>query len=211
MYLRMLPEAALTSVAHTKQVTSAAGSKSSTSSSLQPEGGINFYLGYLAPASGDWLIGGELRGVISLRPTIEGRTSREGTGTDAVWPGPWDFANRVGLGANILFGRTLASSNTRGFVFAGIARWNSDFRSAGADPDPRSDELIDDRMKTGRWPLTAGIGATLPLERPLDIRLRFFRSSTSWTVSRDVNQNALQFDYTFAVTGLALSVGLGTR
>lgn len=211
MYLRMLPEAALTSVAHTKQVTSAAGSKSSTSSSLQPEGGINFYLGYLAPTSGDWLIGGELRGVISLRPTIEGRTSREGTGTDAVWPGPWDFANRVGLGANILFGRTLASSNTRGFVFAGIARWNSDFRSAGADPDPRSDELIDDRMKTGRWPLTAGIGATLPLERPLDIRLRFFRSSTSWTVNRDVNQNALQFDYTFAVSGLALSVGLGTR
>ena len=211
MYLRMLPEAGLTSVAHTKQVTSGAASSSSTSSTLQPEGGINFYLGYLAPASGDWLFGGEIRGAISIRPTIEGRISREGTGPDAVWPGPWDFANRVGLGAHILLGRTLTSGNTRGFVFAGIARWNSDFRSAGADPDPRSDELIDDRQKTGRWPLTAGIGTTLPLERPLDIRLRVFRSSTSWTVSRDVNQNALQFDYTFNVTGLALSVGLGTR
>lgn len=213
VYVRMLPEAAVTSVAHTKRVTSASGSSSATSSSLQPEGGINFYLGYLAPTSGDWLVGGELRGTISLRPTIGGVTPREGSGTHAVWPGPWDFANRVGLGANVLFGRTLTSGNTRGFVFAGLARWNSDFRSAGTDPDPRADEResFDDRKKTGRWPLTAGIGATLPLERPLDIRLRFFRSSTSWTVGRDVNRETLQFDYTFAVTGLALSVGLGTR
>ena len=211
IYLRMLPEASLTFVEHTKQVTSSAGTSSGTSSGLKPEGGINFYLGYLAPASGDWMYGGELRGTISLRPTIDGHTPREGTGTHAVWPGPWDFANRVGLGANILFGRTLTSGNTRGFVFAGFARWNSDFRSAGADPDPRSDELIDDETKTARWPLTGGIGVTLPFDRPLDIRLRYFRSSTSWTVSRDVNRNALQFDYTFVVNGLALSLGLGTR
>ena len=211
VYLRMLPEAAVTSVEHTKQVTSATGSSSSSSSSLQPEGGINFFLGYLKPTSGDWLFGGELRGTISLRPTISGTTPRGGGGTHAVWPGPWDFANRMGMGANILFGRTLPSGNTVGFVFAGFARWNSDFRSAGADPDPASDELIDDETKMARWPLTGGVGVTLPFERPLDIRLRYFRSSTSWAVSRDVNQQGLQFDYTFAVNGLALSLGLGTR
>ena len=208
VYLRLLPEVAATSVTHTKLVTSAAGSSSSTSSTVTPEGGINFYLGYLVPTSGDWLIGGEFRSTISLRPTIKGQTM-EGSGTQTVWPGPWDFANRVGLGGNILVGRNLSSENSRGYFFAGFARWNSDFRSAGADP--ASEGLVDDKKKTGRWPLNAGIGVTLPFERPLDIRLRYFRSATGWSVSHDVNGNMLEFDYTFVVNGLALSVGLGTR
>jgi hypothetical protein len=209
VYLRLLPEVAATSVTHTKLVTSAAGSSSSTSSTVTPEGGINFYLGYLRPAGENWMIGGEFRGTIYLQQDIEGTTPLAGSSTHRVWPGPWDFANRVGLGANLIVGRDLASINSRGYLFAGFARWNSDFRSAGADP--ASEELIDDEKKTGRWPLTTGIGLTLPFVRPLDIRLRYFRSSTSWSVSRDVNQEALEFDYSFVVNGLALSVGLGTR
>ncbi len=208
-YLRMLPEVALTSVMHTKQVTSGAGSSSSESSTVTPEGAINLYLGYLKPTAGNWVIGGEFRGTISLRPDIDGTTPLAGSGTHRVWPGPWDFTNRVGVGVNLIVGRDLASINSRGFLFAGCARWNSDFRSAGADP--ASEELIDDEKKTGRWPLTTGIGLTLPFDRPLDIRLRYFRSATSWSVSRDVNQEALEFDYSFVVNGLALSVGLGTR
>ena len=209
MYLRLLPEFAMTSVTHTKQVTSAAGSSSSQSSAITPEGGINFYLGYLRPTSGDWLIGAEFRGTMSLRPTIKGQTTIEGSGTHTVWPGPWDFANRVGLGANLVVGRNLAFRNSRGYFFAGFARWHSDFRSAGAAPEEQ--ELVDDEKQTGRWPLTTGIGLTLPFERPLDIRLRYSRSSTSWSVSHDVGQEVLEFDYTFVVNGLALSVGLGTR
>ena len=209
IYLRMLPEVTLTSVKHTKQVTSGAGSSSGESSTVTPEGGINFYLGYLRPAGGNRVIGGEFRGTISLRPDIDGTTPLAGSDTHTVWPGPWDFANRVGLGVNLIVGRDLASINSRGYLFAGFARWNSDFRSAGADP--ASDELIDDEKKTGRWPLTTGIGLTLPFDRPLDIRLRYFRSATSWRVSRNVNQEVLDFDYSFVVNGLALSLGLGTR
>ena len=207
-YIRMLPEVSVVSAEHTKQVTTADGFSSNSSSALTPEGGINFYVGYLSPSEG-WAIGGELRGAISLRPTIEDRISRAGTGTHAVWPGPWEIANRVGMGANLLAGRNLGFINGRGFLFAGIARWNTDFRSAG--DDPASEELIDDTRQTGRWPLTAGLGVTLPFERPLDIRLRYFRSVTSWSVDHDVNQKSLTFDYTFSVQGLALSLGLGTR
>ena len=209
IYLRLLPEVALASVAHTKEVTSSTGSSSSSSSTAGPEGGINFYLGYLAPVSGDWLFGAEFRGTISLRGEIDGVTPSGGSGNHAVWPGPWDFANRVGLGGNIVLGRRLSFINSRGYVFAGIARWNSDLRSAGADP--ASDEAVDDSRTTGRWPLNTGIGLTLPFTRPLDIRVRYFRSATGWTVSHDFNQQALEFDYQFVVSGLALSAGLGTR
>jgi len=209
IYLRMLPEVALTSVAHTKEVTSSTGSSSSSSSTSRPEGGINFYLGYLAPVSANWRIGAEFRGTISLRGEIDGTTPSSGSGTHAVWPGPWDFANRVGLGGNIVVGRELPFINSRGYVFAGIARWNSDLRSAGADP--ASGELVDDARTTGRWPLNTGIGLTLPFTRPLDIRLRYFRSATGWNVSHNFNQQALEFDYQFVVSGLALSAGLGTR
>ncbi len=209
IYLRMLPEVALTSVTHTKQVTSGAGSSSAESSSVSPEGGINFYMGFLKPTAENWMIGGEFRGTIYLQQDIEGTTPLAGSGTHRVWPGPWDFANRVGLGLNFIVGRDLASINSRSYLFAGFSRSNSDFRSAGADP--ASEAEIDDERKAGRWPLTTGIGLTLPFERPLDIRLRYFRSSTSWSVSRDVNQEALEFDYSFVVNGLALSVGLGTR
>ncbi len=209
IYLRMLPEVSVTSVMHTKTVTTSAGSSSSESSTVTPEGGINLYLGYLKPTGGNWVIGGEFRGTISLRPDVEGSTPLAGSDTHRVWPGPWNFTNRVGLGGNFILGRNLASINSKGYLFAGFARWNSDFRSAGADP--ASEELIDDEKKTGRWPLTTGIGLTLPFARPLDIRLRYFRSATSWSVIRNVNQEDLEFDYTFVVNGLSLSVGLGTR
>lgn len=208
-YLRMLPEITVTSVTHTKAVTSGAGSSSGESSTITPEGAINLYLGYLMPAAGTWTIGGEFRGTISLRSDIEGTIPLTGSGTHRVWPGPWEFTNRVGLGGNLILGRDLASIDGKGYVFAGLARWNSDFRSAGADP--ASEELIDDERQAARWPLTTGIGVTLPFTRPLDIRLRYFRSATSWSISRDVNQESLEFDYTFVVNGLALSVGLGTR
>lgn len=208
IYLRMLPEVAVTSVKHTKTVTSGAGSSSGESSTVGPEGSINFYLGYLKPTAGNWLIGGEFRGTIALRGEIDGTTPLAGSGTQRVWPGPWDFTNRVGVGGNFIVGRDLAAINSIGYLFAGFARWQSDFRSAGADP--ASDELIDDEKVTGRWPLTTGIGLTLPFARPLDIRLRYFRSTTSWSVSHAFNE-ALEFDYSFVINGLALSVGLGTR
>ena len=205
IYIRVLPELALISVAHTKQVTSSAGSSSSTSSSAGPEAAANFYVGFLSPVSEDWLIGGEFRGAISLRPTIKGEVSTAGSGTHAVWPGPWELDNRVGVGGNILVGRNLEFRNSRAYFFAGASRWTSDFRSAGRDP--ASGEEIDDRKKTGRWPLTTGIGLTLPFVRPTDIRLRYFRSVTGWSVNHD----GLEFDYTFIASGLALSVGVGTR
>lgn len=208
-YLRLLPEVAVTSVMHTKTVTSGAGSSSSESSTTRPEGGINFYLGYLAPPGAGWVIGGEFRGTIALREDIDGVTPTGGSGTHAVWPGPWEFTNRVGLGANLILGRQLGSMNSRAYLFGGLARWNSDFRSAGADP--ASEESIEDQRVTARWPLTGGIGFTLPFERPLDIRLRYYRSETGWSASHDIDGQVLEFDYSFAVQGLALSVGLGTR
>ncbi len=209
IYVRLLPEVAVTSVMHEKQVTSGAGSSSSESSTIGPEGAFNFYLGYLRPAGGDWVIGGEVGGAISLRREIDGVTPIAGSGSNAVWPGPWNFTNRVGLGGNIMVGRDLTFMESRGYFFVGIARWSSDFRSAGADPG--SAEEVDDESGAGRWPLTTGIGLTLPFVRLLDVRLRYFRSATSWTVERNVNQEALAFDYRFVVNGLALSLGLGTR
>ena len=153
-YLRLLPEVAVTSVMHTKKVTSGAGSSSSESSTVRPEGGINFYLGYLRPPGAGWVIGGEFRGTIALREDIDGVTPTGGSGTHAVWPGPWEFTNRVGLGLNLILGRELGSMNSRGYLFGGLARWNSDFRSAGADP--ASEESIEDQQVITRWPLTGG-------------------------------------------------------
>ena len=205
VYLRALPEVSVLSVAHTKQVTSADGSSSGMSSTISPEVAINIYLGVLAPVSENWFIGGEFRAAVSFRPDIEGDTPSGGSGTHAVWPGPWDYANRVGMGGNIVLARAQVFSNWRGYLFAGASRWNSDFRTAGFDPG--SDEAVDHQLQAARWPLTAGIGLTVPRNRSMDIRLRYHRSSNDWSIAHE----ALDFNHSFVVNGLALSVGLGTR
>ena len=205
IYLRALPEVAVLSVEHTKTVTSGTGSSSSMSSTTSPEVALNLYLGILTRVSESWLIGAEIRGTNSFRPDIEGDTPSGGSGTHAVWPGQWDFANRWAVGGNVVLGRELGFRNSRGYVFAGASRWNSDFRSAGFDP--ASDDAVDHALQTGRWPLTAGIGLTLPRTRAIDIRLRYHRSTTQWRVGHE----AFEFDYSFVISGLALSVGLGTR
>lgn len=205
IYLRLLPEISALSIAHTKQVTSGAGSSSSTSSSIGTEVRLNFYAGVLASASGSWQVGGELNGAIAVGTTHEGDIASAGTGDHAVWPGTWEFFNRMGVGVNLVVARDLRNRNSRGFFFVGVSRWSSDFGSTGIDP--ATSIATEDRIRMGRWPLTAGIGVTLPFERSLDIRLRYVRSVSDWAVTDD----PLQFDYNYAIHGLALSAGIGTR
>lgn len=214
IYVRVSPELGMVHVEHTKVLTDSSGSSSNTATASGPDFAVNLSIGYMGKRSGNWLSGGELQFAISARRSIGGSMPATGSGPAAVGPGTWDFSNRVGMGANLFFGRELTRRKMRSYVLAGFKRWTTDTASRALDP--RGGEFSDTNVSV-RWPWTVGIGVTLLRERRVDIRLRYFQSATDWSVTHPLNPEldepmpeTLTWDYKFGGRGVALQVGFGT-
>ena len=202
-YLRVGAETGTISVEHTKKVTIGNGSSSSTSSStgLTLAGGVAAGLRLGLP--GNWLVGGEIEGIVSGPRKLEGPISptRSGNVHD-VWPGRWDYSDLAGAGGNIILGRRVAAGLAEVYVLGGVRRTWTEFATGGTNPE--TGVAGEDRERLGRWPWSIGAGTTLRLKWPVDLRVRYFRSLTDWVVADE----SVRLDYRNATNGVLISVGI---
>ena len=211
-YLRISPELGMLRIEHTKQLTDSSGSSSTAATSTGADFAVNLSVGYIGEHLQDWLVGGEIQFAVSSRQAIAGSMPTTGS----AGPGTWDFSNLVGVGANLFFGSKSDSGKWRSYLLVGIKRWTTEMSSGALDPELGE---YRDRDVSPRWPWTVGIGTTLLRERRLDIRLRYFRSVTDWSVRRvptdpDTQepdpQKWMKWDYEFTGNGISLQIGFGT-
>ena len=202
-FLRLAPEVGRITVEHTKKVTIQGGSSSSTSSSSGLALAGNLSGGLRLNLPGNWLVGGEIEGVVSSRRKLKGTIFPTPNGNvHDVWPGQWDFSNLSGVGGNILLGRRLGDGRSRVYAFSGIRRMWTEFATGATNP--ATGVAGEDRERLARWPWAIGAGTTLRLKWPVDFRVRYFRSRTDWVV---VAEN-LRLDYRYTASGVLISVGL---
>ncbi len=203
IYLRVAPEIGGITVEHTKRVTIQGGSSSSTSSSSGPSLLGNLSAGLDLSLSRNWFVGGEVEGVVSSRRKLEGTISPTPNGNvHDVWPGQWDYRNLAGTGGNILLGRGVAAGLAQVYALGGLRRSWTEFATGGTNPE--TGVAGEDRERLGRWSWGIGAGTTLRLKRPVDVRVRYFRSLTDWVV--DVPD--VRLDYRYKTKGVLISVGL---
>ena len=202
-FLRLAPEAGRTTVEHTKKVTIGEGSSSSTSSSSGLALASNLSAGLRLKLPGNWLLGGEVEGVVSGRRNLNGTISPTPNGNvHDIWPGQWHFKNLSGAGGNIIFGRRLGDGRSQVYLCGGRRRTWTEFASGWTNPE--TGEPGEDRDRLGRWPWTIGVGTTLHLRLPVDFRVRYSRSHTDWTI---VDQG-FRLDYRYTASGVLVSVGV---
>ena len=202
-YLRLAPEVGRIAVEHTKKVTIQGGSSSSTSSSSGLALAGTLSGGARLKLPGNWLVGGELVGVVSSRRKLNGMISPTTSGNiHDVWPGRWDFSDLSELGGNFLFGRALGAGRSQVYLFSGMNRAWTEFASGGTNPD--TGVAGEDRERLARWPWTIGAGTTLRLKWPLDFRVRYARSLTDWIVDTE----GARLDYRYKASGVFFSVGV---
>ena len=203
LYLRVAPEVGGITVEHTKKVTIQGGSSSSTSSSsgLSLLGNVAGGLHLNLPRN--WLVRGEVEGVVSARRKLEGTISPTPNGNvHDVWPGRWDYSDLAGAGGNVMFGRRVAAGLAEIYVLGGIRRSWTEFATGGTNPE--TGVAGEDRERLGRWSWAIGAGTTLRLKWPVDFRVRYLRSVTDWII--DVPD--LRLDYRYKTNGVLISVGI---
>ncbi len=202
-YLRVGAETGSITVEHTKKVTIGDGSSSSTSSSTGLALAGSVAAGLRLGLPGNWLVGGEVEGIVSSRRKLEGTISptRSGNVHD-VWPGRWDYSDLAGAGGNIILGRRVAGGLAEVYVLGGVRRTWTEFASGATNPE--TGVAGEDRERLGRWPWSIGAGTTLRLKWPLDFRVRYFRSLTDWVVADEL----VRLDYRYSTNGVLISVGI---
>ena len=202
-YVRVAPEMGATTVEHTKKVTIQGGSSSSTSSSSGLSLLGNVSAGLRLSLTRNWLMRGEVEGVVSSQRTLDGTISPTTSGNvHDVWPGRWDYSDLAGAGGNIILGRGLAAGLAEVYALGGIRRSWTEFATGGTNPE--TGVAGEDRERLGRWSWGIGGGTTLRLKWPVDFRVRYFRSITDWVI--DVPD--LRLDYRYKTSGVLISVGI---
>lgn len=203
IYLRVAPEIGGITVEHTKKVTIQGGSSSSASSSSGLALLGNLSAGLDLSLSHNWFVGGEMEGVVSSRRKLEGAISPTPNGNvHDVWPGRWDYSNLAGAGGNIILGRAAAAGLVQVYALGGIRRSWTEFATGGTNPE--TGVAGEDRERLGRWSWGIGAGTTLRFKRPVDVRVRYFRSLTDWVVDGP----DVRLDYRYKTNGVLISVGL---
>ena len=202
-YLRVGPEMGGTMVEHTKKVTIQGGSSSSTSSSSGLSLFGNVAAGLRLGLPRNWLVGGEVEGVVSRQRMLEGTISPTPNGNvHDVWPGRWDYSDLAGVGGNMILGRALAARSAEVYVVGGMRRGWTEFATGGTNPE--TGVAGEDRERLGRWSWGIGAGTTLRLKWPMDFRVRYFRSLTDWII----DSPDLRLDYRYKTNGVLISVGV---
>jgi len=202
-FIRLAPEVSAVTVEHTKTVTIGGGSSTSTSSASGFGTAIILTGGFRSSPSSGWVFGGELEAVLPSPRLIEGTIDPTTSGNPHdVWPGRWEFSDKLGVGGTFLAGRSVDGGDGRIYLLLGVRRSWGDFATGGTNPE--TGVAGEDRERLGHWPLSAGIGMTMARRWPVDVRLRYFTSAVDWVIS----QPELGLDYVYVVSGLALSVGV---
>ena len=151
----------------------------------------------------NWLVKGEVEGVVSARRNLDGTISPTPNGNvHDVWPGRWDYSDLAGAGGNVIFGRGVAAGLAEIYALGGIRRSWTEFATGGTNPE--TGVAGEDRERLGRWSWGIGAGTTLRLKWPVDFRVRYFRSVTDWII--DVPD--LRLDYRYKTNGVLISVGI---
>ena len=203
VFLRLAPETGVMTVEHTKRVTVQGGSSESASSSSGPLLAANVSAGVRRKFAGNWLAGGEIEGVFSGRIELAGPIVPTPNGNvHDVWPGEWDFRDQYGVGGNVIVGREVGSAGTQVYVFGGVRRMWTEFASGRTNPATGARGETRDRVWRSPW--TIGVGTTLDLAWPLDIRVRYFRSR----IDRMRVAEGTRIDYEYAASGVAVSAGI---
>ena len=201
-YMRVAPEMGGITVEHTKKVTIQGGSSSSTSSSSGLSLFGNVAAGLRLGLPRNWLVGGEVEGVVSGQRMLEGTISPTPNGNvHDVWPGRWDYRDLVGAGGNIILGRSIAASLAEVYFVGGVRRDWTEFATGGTNPE--TGVAGEDRERLGRWSWGIGAGTTLRLKWPVDFRVRYFDSLTDWII----DSPDLRLDYRYKTNGVLISVG----
>ena len=202
-FLRAAPEAGRATVEHTKTVTIRGGSSSSTSPSSGPALAGTLSAGILLPLPGNWLVGAEIEGVASGRRRLEGTIAPtpDGNAHD-VWPGRWELRDLYGAGGQLLLGRSLGDDRPQLYLLGGVRGMRTEFASGWTNPATGTPG--EDRRRLDRWPWTVGVGTTIPLPWPVDLRIRYFRSVTNWIIV----QEGTRLDYRYKASALSLSAGI---
>ena len=202
-FIRLASEVSALSVEHTKTVTIGGGSSASTSSSSGFGTAILVTGGVRSSASAGWMFGSELEVVFPSPRLLKGTIDPTNSGNPHdVWPGRWEFSDKLGVGGTFLAGRSVDGGDGRIYLLLGVRRSWGDFATGGTNPE--TGVAGEDRERLGHWPLSAGIGMTMARRWPVDVRLRYFRSAVDWVIS----QPDLGLDYDYVVSGFALSVGV---
>ena len=202
-FLRVAPEAGRAAVEHTKTVAIRGGSSSSTSPSSGPALAGSLSAGVLLPLPGGWLVGAEIEGVASGRRRLEGTIppTPDGNAHD-VWPGRWELRDLYGAGGQILLGRGLGDGRPQLYFLGGVRGMRTEFASGWTNPATGTPG--EDRRHLDRWPWTIGVGTTLPLTWPVDLRIGYARSVTNWIIV----QEGARLDYRYTASALVLSAGI---
>lgn len=205
-FLRISPELNRMTVEHSKTVSFGGVSNTSVSESTGVDIAANLTGGFRSGPAGGWMFGGELELVVPARGLIEGviHPTPSGNPLPHVWPGRWEFSDRYSLGGNIQLGRSLGGGGAQTYVLLGTRHRSSEFVTGGTNPE--NGDAGEDRSVLAHWPLVAGLGVTMYRRLPVDLRLRYFRSSTGWVVTAP----DIRLDYDYAVSGLSFSVGIDT-
>lgn len=206
-FLRLSPEVNRMTVEHSKTVGFGGVSNTSVSASSGVDIAANITGGFRSGPATGLMLGGELELVVSTRRLIEGviHPTPAGNPPPHVWRGHWEFSDRYSLGGNLQLGSGLGDGSAQAYVLLGARRMSSEFVTGGINPE--NGDAGEDRTRLAHWPLIAGVGVALDRRFPVDLRLRYFRSSTGWGVTAP----DIQLDYEYALSGLSFSVGVGTR
>lgn len=199
------PEITWLTVEHTKTVTIGGGS--STSASAASGLGLAarmFGAGQMDLSGGSLRLGGGIEVIVPARRVVEGRISPTNSGNPHdVWPGRWDFRDRIGVGATFRVGRYVGGGNSQVYGIMGARRMWSEFATGGTNPE--TGIAGEDRTRLARWPASVGAGLTLGGRWPADLRIIYTRSTTDWLVT----QPGLRLDYRYVASGVVFSVGMG--
>ena len=199
------PEITWRTVEHTKTVTIGGGSSTSTSSAS----GLGltarmFGAGHMDISGGALRLGGGIEVILPTRRVIEGTISPTNSGNPHdVWPGRWDYRDRIGVGATLRVGRSVGAGDSQVYGIIGARRMWSEFATGGTNPE--TGIAGEDRTRLARWPVSVGAGLTLGNRWPADLRIIYTRSGTDWVVT----QPGLRLDYRYVTSGVALSVAIG--
>lgn len=199
------PEITWITVEHTKTVTIGGGSSTSTSAASGPGLAARMFGAVQTGLSGGSLrLGGGIEVIVPARRVIEGRISPTNSGNPHdVWPGRWDFRDRIGVGATFRVGRYVGDGNFQAYGILGARRMRSEFATGGTNPE--TGIAGEDRTRLARWPASVGAGLTLGGRWPTDLRITYTRSTTDWLIT----QPGLQLDYRYVTSGVVFSVGIG--
>lgn len=165
-----------------------------------------FGAGQMDLSGGSLRLGGGIEVIVPARRVVEGRISPTNSGNPHdVWPGRWDFRDRIGVGATFRVGRCVGGGNSQVYGIMGARRMWSEFATGGTNPE--TGIAGEDRTRLARWPASVGAGLTLGGRWPTDLRIIYTRSTTDWLVT----QPGLRLDYRYVTSGVVFSVGIGIQ